>query len=1240
MRPINHLFSKKDSLLYPLILALLCLVLIVLNHTPNTILSGWDTLHPEFNFSLNFQRLIFGVFREEQGLGAVAAHAHMADLPRVFLLWVFSPVFPMEFLRFLVISLCLPVGVLGVFYFLKDIIFDKKGFGKHFAFLGSLFYLFNLGTLQHFYVPFEMFTVGYAAIPWLFWSVSRYLADGSRKNVMLFCLITLFAAPMAYAPMLWYAYFGSLCLFLFIFIKKNFPGVKTIIALTLLINSFWILPNLYFIFSGNAALVPDSKINKIFSEEAYSLNQSFGNISDVLIFKNFLFDWPVYEGQNQFGFLLDIWRNYTANYLIAFLGFLFAEIFLIGFILSFRSRNNYLKALIGPFIFCLIFLVNSTWPVSGLFELLRNNSSLFKEAVRFPFTKFSLVLMFASSVFFSYSLYSLVGLLKQSFKRYNRFFILITVGLFAILFSVYMYPFFQGELISKRMQLKIPSEYFEVFDYLNQRSYEGRVAVFPVHTFWGWIYYNFGFQGAQFISFGIKQSLMDRDYDRWNPKNEQYYQEMSYAVYTKNLEALENVLKKYQIKYLMIDENIISPGPSQDQKVLYIPEVKALLEQLENDKKLSLTKHTENLTIYEYNSNFNSAEGLSYVTSVNYYDGSYELDLPYSSAGNYKKANTPYDVRFPFWPFQDNQNIVNSNLLNINEGKIFLNSGGLKKLDFKDYGMLEDVIPAKFYAKKESSGISLKIDISLGGKQNESLYVVPIDFNFNEKIIINIDETQTIELRNLGEEFTFQGQVLLPTKGLTNLAFYKKANSKKVMFNGSIIRNEPGFDYQNSITEDFLLKLCSASDKDQVFAYDASDVKNIKIASKNSQSCLWIPLEKILEQNNIGEFKDLLSYSFIAQTRPNIFGRVCIYDKSANRCLKEKKYITNLEQFEDYFPINNEDIGKLELVLYLDGINNQKLEDFNYQNFEIAVNRAAVFLTLDSDEILSKVADQEIEQSDKGEFLINFGENWDNLSLNFLEPYHKVDNCGKNTTEIFERNVNVTEKYLEFKTLSGSNCDYFSLPLALHNIGYLVEIETQNIKGLPLRMCIANNFSKRCEVYLSLPKSLYPTKYLIAVPPTKDGGVGMDIHFDNYSVGNSESINRITNLKVYPFPYKFISSYRIGNPILSGNGQQDLAISSAKIFPFLYKVSSEGKEIPRYITLNQSFENGWVLLGGASHHEYNGWANIFETNNSINKTLWILYLPELLELLGLLILTSIVLNVLVYPYFPRAVLKL
>ncbi len=60
------------------------------NYTPGTFLSGWDTLHPEFNFGLYLKRVFWGVWREHQGIGAVASQAHAAELTRIPILFLLS----------------------------------------------------------------------------------------------------------------------------------------------------------------------------------------------------------------------------------------------------------------------------------------------------------------------------------------------------------------------------------------------------------------------------------------------------------------------------------------------------------------------------------------------------------------------------------------------------------------------------------------------------------------------------------------------------------------------------------------------------------------------------------------------------------------------------------------------------------------------------------------------------------------------------------------------------------------------------------------------------------------------------------------------------------------------------------------------------------------------------------------------------------------------------------------------
>ncbi|MBI2051840.1 hypothetical protein HYT33_03715 [Candidatus Roizmanbacteria bacterium] len=227
---------KKHA--FPRILCAVVILIAFLTYKPGTFLSGWDTLHPEFDFPLNFKRLILGVWRGEQGLGAVAGHSHMADLPRVFILWASHFVVPLNTLRYLYLFLCLLLGPFGMYYLCvylgKNVILGrseattpesadsgqvprlrsgqarmtKKQTSFLVAFLTALFYLLNLSTLQQFYTPFEMFPTQYAFLPWIMLYSIKFLGEGGKKNLTLFALFTLFATPQAYAAHLWYAFFG------------------------------------------------------------------------------------------------------------------------------------------------------------------------------------------------------------------------------------------------------------------------------------------------------------------------------------------------------------------------------------------------------------------------------------------------------------------------------------------------------------------------------------------------------------------------------------------------------------------------------------------------------------------------------------------------------------------------------------------------------------------------------------------------------------------------------------------------------------------------------------------------------------------------------------------------------------------------------------------------------------------------------------------------------------------------
>lgn len=1209
--------TRVVEYLFPLLLFLICVFIINLNHVPRTYLSGWDTLHPEFNFSLAFERIVFGVFRTDQGLGAVAAHSHMADLPRVVLLFLSSVLLPPNLLRFSFIALCLPIGVLGCYFFILNILLDRKSerFSKAAAFLGALFYLFNLGTLQQFYVPFEMFTVQYALLPWLFLTATNYLKNPTKKNLIWFSITTLLSTPMAYAATLWYAYFLILILYLLLFIKKRWRGVIAILSLTLLINSLWLLPNLYFIFSGNAALVPEARINKIFSQEAFIHNQSYGDIQDSIVFKNFLFDWQIYTGNNQFDYLLRSWNSYLSNPWIKGIGYLSAVFVIAGIAYAFFKKNLYGKALFLPGLISLIFIINLNPPFAFIFDIFRENFPIFKEALRFPFDKFSIILVFIFSCFFSLGQTYLIKLWEILSKKFSKrslssIFIPLQIIISCTLLIIYMFPFFQGELISKSMQVKIPPEYFQLFDFLNKQPNDYRVAELPLNSFWGWTYYNWGFQGAQFISFGIKQPLLDRDYDRWNPSNEQYYREISAAVYSQNIQTLAQVLEKYNVHYLLLDKNVISPDPSHNTKVLFFDEITSLLS---NSPQIRKVKQFNDLYLYEYLSKNNSDK---YIKTPNAYTlasstiGPTNTDWIYENYGDYlltnKSTSSLNEIYFPFNSLIDNQNIADQSIISVSNDQIGLKTDNLPSkanLNLGNYLKDESSIPAEVYLKQERSGFSLKFSLNILSQSQSQVaiyYHLPYS-GTNNNLVININQFQTLTIKDVNsKDYIDLGQVFLSTSSYNNIALYKVDESKQ-------IKSPPLKSIQ----------FCNEPSSDEVIGASNLPPNGVAIIAKNAQACIKVPLREIVSSSSISDFKSLLGLNFSISSKDGLAGHYCIFDDSAGRCIQEERSISTPTNITDYFTVAPDDPNRLELVLYLDGINNQQVQEIDYNNLSTSLRSPVSVLSISPDDLEKSLSGSNTVINPTKTLFLNYKNDF-NQRFNIFDKSHTSSDCSSILPKSYSRTIN--QNFIEYSSLNGSSCDFYSFPDLPHNVGYLISIDSQNVTGLPLRVCVANNYTRRCDLYLTLPANKNFQKQMLLVPPANDGGVGYDIHLDNYAAGRVPSTNRIEDIEMSPFPYNFVTSLGFAPTSFKTNITSLKLVSLKEFLPNFYLLSyinsanSEG-----LIVLNKSYDRGWVMFGG-NHLIFDGWANGWLMKANSKGYRLIVYLPQLLEFAGLLIL--------------------
>ncbi|RJR24799.1 hypothetical protein C4578_02350 [Candidatus Microgenomates bacterium] len=582
----KQFFLKVIDIWPVLILTAVFLAISIANSHAGTWLSGWDNLHPEFDFGLNLKRSFFASWQEYQGLGLMGGMGHAADLPRQLILWIFSLFLPSSFLRYFYHFLMLYLGSLGI-YFLLSFLLAGKGKKKLSALAGSVFYLFNLATIQLFYVPFEAFSHHFASLPWLFLVNLNFLEKRDKKSLIFLLLVNLLAVPQGYVGTFFAVYLMAWGLASFVYLLQNKGSLKRVLlsfAFIFITNAFWLLPNLYFVFS-DVNITVQSKISQMTTEDNLLKNKKYGDLKNVVLLKGFWFDTTETSENGTVNYLMAPWTGHLENPVISFFGFLLFFLGTAGALISFLKFKK-LISFLPVFFLSFLVLANET-PVISLLSKAFFKLPLFSQMFRFPFTKFSALLAFCLSLYFGAFCFWLSS--KANSKKS-----LLIIVLLAFLPVFYLYPVFQGKLFYPRVKARIPENYFELFSYLKKSGKDGRIADFPQSSFWGWSLYRWNYTGSGFIWYGINQPILDRNFDMWSSQNENYYWEMSYALFSRKNEIFEKIFDKYQIEYALVDKNIYNTG---NYKALGFDE----LEEMFSSPKFSLEKTFGNILLYKVN---------------------------------------------------------------------------------------------------------------------------------------------------------------------------------------------------------------------------------------------------------------------------------------------------------------------------------------------------------------------------------------------------------------------------------------------------------------------------------------------------------------------------------------------------------------------------------------------------------------------------------------------------------------
>lgn len=541
-------------------------VVVVANYQPGTWLIGWDSLLPEFNFRLNITRSLIGAWQEYQGLGITGGMAHSADLVRQLFLWLLSLALPADLLRYSWHFLMLLAGPVGVYFLSLHLFRSFSTFRKPASFLAAFFYLFNLATVQYFYVPYEAFSSFYGFLPWVIFGFINYLEKPSLKTLLLIAGIVLLSTPAYYVQTLFVVVLAVLGTFSLGHLYYSQAGLKKNILVNLrgylalgVVNLFWLLPVLYFTLTA-VSHTTQSKQNLLSTPEVRLQNEGAGSLSNIVTLKGYWFEYLDQDvGTGETVYLLNAWRNHVQEPPVFVVGVVLFTLSLAGLIIYLREDKQkwQSRSLLAIFLVSLVMLTGGNGAFGWPYRFASDYLPLFSQIFRTSFTKWSMVTALCLSLglgMISAWIYRLMKKIQVSHFLAGSF-----VLLFLLLGSLYIsFPIIEGKLFYEPMKLEIPQEYFELFEYLQAQDSSRRIVHLPAISLWGWQFNDWGYRGSGFLWYGVEQPILDRNFDVWGPTNEQFYQELSYALNSEDPALLKQLVLKYDVSYALIDSSIVN----------------------------------------------------------------------------------------------------------------------------------------------------------------------------------------------------------------------------------------------------------------------------------------------------------------------------------------------------------------------------------------------------------------------------------------------------------------------------------------------------------------------------------------------------------------------------------------------------------------------------------------------------------------------------------------------------------
>ncbi|MFV1916987.1 MAG: hypothetical protein ACC618_00655 [Patescibacteria group bacterium] len=1219
--------SKFVDIVFPLTLSILVAFVSWQNYTPGTWLSGWDNLHPEFNLVLNLKRSFFALWQEYQGLGLLGGMAHAADLPRQLILLAFSLFLPISFLRYFWFFLMLFAGPLGVYFLVREILGNKKGeiTSNLSGLVAGAFYFANLATVQYFYTPYESFAGFYGFFPYLILFALRYLKTGKRKDIAILLLVSVLATSAFYVQTLFVVYLLVLSVFVLeVVLRQKVEGVKKSIKLLVIVlvaNAFWLFPAGYFTLE-NSSIVNASKINSFSTPEITLMNQARGNLSDIALLRGFWFDYSDLGEAGKFDYLMSPWREHLSEPGVELVGYLIFVTAVLGLTLSFLKKNLPWRAsAVILFVVSYFMLATVQTPFGAIYSFLSDRVPFFNSAFRSVFTKWSVVAAFTYALGLGFFIYALSTYLKGKLK-FTVFFVAGTL-LFGMIW--FMKPSFEGHLIMKSARIKIPYEYFELFEFFKKQPRQARIAFFPVDTFWGWNFYDWGYRGSGFLWYGIEQPILDRAFDVWSGDNETFYNEFATAFYGLDKDRLVNVLDKYDVSFVLIDKGVISP--EQELDFLRFDDAEKMLAEI--GAEVAFEK--EDLIAYDLRnisqeSTFVFApEKYSQVSSdVNFT----RRDVIFDELGDYVLDKSGETIAYPF------SDLWKEEVPGVSYSKGYLDKTWVnikRELDVGsgDYELVIPGVPSgtiyQGLSRIKLKGAELVIEfeqpiaLKIGESEVElpelSNLIVGLGRNY-EEVLVSIN-AKTVRVSKDSEVIeTFPLWVGAPIY----VEVFDAASPKTIDLSSEFLSKDINTCWTRKGKEGFLDVTKSGG------------VLSIKV--KDLVGCASFKLGRLEGEKALLSVS--LPYRSSKQSRPDF----CVVVEGSHECLNEEVF---------YNSIASNDWGEVERQVILETAptywlvvstrpSDEEGEEWqiDYQapdveSYPLVANAtfdAGVWKNLIKERRMGVEGGESIDLS-----LYGMREEVDFALTGKLQ----IDNC-----DIFERgsvDKDVTEAGTVYRAENGASvCDFSPLGNITTAGNYLIRFVGENVLGRGLKFYLYNKTVKHNGLEVLLDKGEFDQTFSILDWLYYEPSTYV-LNVENRSFGEKSEVE-LNEVEIYQLPLQWLTTWRFEPRSLADEEARhtnEIVISDIEKIGTSHYFLTTKSDIDRgLLMLSQGYEDGWQAFTIDSqatlarflpwitgkkleHTKVNSWANgwfVPKGEHSIVIVFW----PQYLEFLGFAIL--------------------